>query len=58
MAFGWLLPLALPIYATSYGTVFLAAYREHPNQQLKKEFRCQFYTLYHKKVAHLPVYWL
>ncbi|CAI9775847.1 unnamed protein product [Fraxinus pennsylvanica] len=21
---------------------------EHPNQQLKKEFRCQFHTLYHK----------
>lgn len=26
-------------------------YREHPNQQLKKEFRCQFHTLYHKKVV-------
>lgn len=25
-----------------------------PNQQLKKEFRCQFHTLYHKKVVLLP----
>lgn len=29
-------------------------YRKHPNQQLKKEFRCQFHTLYHKKVVLLP----
>ena len=29
-------------------------YRKHPNQQLKKEFRCQFHTLSHKKVVLLP----
>jgi hypothetical protein len=40
----WLLPLALPICATPYGTVPLRAYLRHPNQRLKKEFRCQFHT--------------
>ncbi|GMN28498.1 hypothetical protein TIFTF001_044243, partial [Ficus carica] len=28
--------------------------REHPNQQLKKEFRCQFQTLSHKKIVLSP----
>uniref|UniRef100_A0A2N9GHV0 ATP synthase subunit alpha, mitochondrial n=11 Tax=Pentapetalae TaxID=1437201 RepID=A0A2N9GHV0_FAGSY len=29
--------------------------RKHPNQLLKKEFRCQFHTLYHKKPPFAPV---